>query len=101
MMLNIDGTPMQVRLERMQGSPGPKRVAAYWYWIAGRFTSDPIEAKLFQIAGALTSGDQSAAAIAITVVETDDADKIKAALQRFLDATPNLNTYLTKLAKAR
>ena len=101
MMLNVDGKPMQVRLERMQGSPGPKRVAAYWYWIAGRFTSDPIEAKLFQIAGALTSGYRSAAAIAVTVVETDDTDRNKAALQRFLDATPNLNTYLTNLAKAR
>lgn len=98
--LTVDGAPLKVRLERMQGSPGPKRIAAYWYWIAGKFTSDPIEAKLYQIAGALGSGDRSAAAIAVTTLETDDTDRMNAALQKFLDATPNLGEYLARLSKA-
>ena len=99
--LTVDGSPLRARLERMQGYPGPRRVAAYWYWIAGRYTADPVEAKLYQIAGALTSGDRSAAVIAVTMVEPENRDETKATIQRFLDATPNLNQYLTRLADAQ
>ena len=96
--LTVDGAPLKVKLERMQHYPGPRRVAAYWYWIAGKFTADPIKAKLYQITGALTYGDRAAAAIAVTMMETDDPAAMQAALQRFLDAAPNLNAYLSNLA---
>jgi len=99
--LTVDGAPLRVRLERMKGYPGPRRVAAYWYWIAGHHTADPVEAKLYQVMEALGAGNQSAAAIAITMVEPDDAEAMRATLQRFLDATPNLNDYLHGLADAR
>ncbi len=99
--LTVDGSPLQVRLERMQGYPGPRRVAAYWYWIAGRYTADPVKAKLYQVAGALTSGDRAAAVIAVTMVEPEGPGETKATLQRFLDAMPNLNQYLSRLADAQ
>ncbi len=98
--LTVDGEPLNARLERMQGYPGPRRVAAYWYWIAGHHTSDPIEAKLFQIQEALTTGNRAAAAIAVTMVEPEDPADAKTTIQRFLDAAPNLNGYLSGLATA-
>lgn len=98
--LTVDGQTLNARLERMQGYPGPRRVAAYWYWIAGHHTTDPVQAKLFQIQEALTTGDLSAAAIAITMVEPEDPAETQATIQRFLDAAPNLNEYLANLATA-
>ncbi|MCA8927757.1 MAG: exosortase A [Alphaproteobacteria bacterium] len=101
--LTIDGAPMQVRLERMKGHGGATRVAAYWYWIAGRFTADPVQAKLYQIAGALSHGNKAAAAVAVTMLQPVDADglePLRDTIQRFLDATPNLNAYLRRQAGA-
>jgi len=98
--LTVDGKPLTAKLERMKGPSGERRVAAYWYWIAGHSTADVVQAKLYQVASALGSGDHSAAAIAITMLEPEDPADVQATIQHFLDAMPNLNDYLRQLSDA-
>ncbi|TQV76246.1 exosortase A [Denitrobaculum tricleocarpae] len=66
----IDGEARKVRYVRML-THRRGRVVWYWYWVDGRFTSNPYVAKLLQVKARLLGGVRSAAAIAVATDYTD------------------------------
>lgn len=66
----IEGEARKVNYVRMLAHRRG-RVVWYWYWVDGRFTSNPYIAKLLQVKARLFGGVRSAAAIAVAADYTD------------------------------
>lgn len=96
--LTLDGGTLEVKSERMTALGKAYQTVAYWYWIDGAFTADPIEAKTWQIAAALSGRSQAAAVIALAVENGKTATFPGQTLQDYLKAMPDLSAYLQGLA---
>lgn len=93
------GRTLAVATERLAGPAGQRRLAWYWYWVDGQFTSRPGVAKLHQARAVLFGGDQRAAVIAVSVEESGNAAADGAALQAALDRQPALMQMLKAAAR--
>jgi exosortase A len=70
----LDGLPgmPQAQVDRLvRGSR--QRLVLSWYWVGGRFTASPYEAKLYQSISTLLGIRPAAAAVAISVERPEDA----------------------------
>ena len=68
---DVPGMPA-ARLDRLvRGSR--QRLVLSWYWVGGRFTASPYEAKLYQSVATLLGIRPSAAAVALSVERPEDA----------------------------
>ena len=96
--LTLDGGTLEVKSERMTALGKAYQTVAYWYWIDGAFTADPIEAKTWQIAAALSGRSQAAAVIALAVEDGKTTAFPGQTLLDYLKAMPDLKAYLQGLA---
>lgn len=87
--LPLDGDGRAVAVQRLLGPDGQRRLVWYRYWVDGRFTADPVAAKLLQVKAALAGGDKRAAVLALSIDESGDPEHdraiMRAALVRGLD----------------
>jgi exosortase A len=81
----IAGRP--ARLEVLRGAQAGRLVAS-WYWVAGRLTPDPLEAKLLQTWATLTGGSRSAAVVALSAPFDERAEEALSTLQRLAADLP-------------
>jgi exosortase A len=65
---------------------GQRRLVAVWYWVDGRFTADPLGAKLLQTKAALLGGPASAAVIVASTPYDTDVSVARATLGQALVA---------------
>lgn len=77
----------------LRSRSGPQAILVWqWYWVAGRVTVNPLEAKLFGVLGQLEGRGNPAASILLYATLADDADRdaarawLQAALPRFAPA---------------
>lgn len=63
--------PATLRLSDSGG--GAARLVWYWYWVGGRLTHAPAEAKLYRLLAKLTGGREGAALIVLSTPETENA----------------------------
>ena len=95
--LPIDGDPMEVSCMRVANGDSPLLVCS-WYWVDGKFTGNPIVAKLYQARARLWGGQPAAAIVAVATRDQHASGEARDVLQRFLrDITP-LNAVLRQMA---
>jgi exosortase A len=68
--------------DRLEGPGGP-RLVVWWYWVGGRFTSDPYIAKLYQSIATLTGLEPDAAMLAVST-DLDNRPEAAARIARFV-----------------
>jgi EpsI family protein len=73
---------------------GQRRLVVVWYWVAGRFTDDPLTAKLLQAQAALLGGPTSAAVIVASTPYDADAAAARTTLRQALVAMAPLEHVL-------
>jgi exosortase A len=73
---------------------GQRRLVLVWYWVAGRFTDDPLTAKLLQAQAALLGGPTSAAVIVASTPYDADATAARTTLRQALVAMAPLEHVL-------
>lgn len=95
----IDGSDRMVRMVYLS-SGVRKRLVWYWYWVDGRFTGDPMIAKLLQVKARLVDDVSPAAVIAIAAEYEEKPTDAAAALKRFLGSVSSFRALLEALAKA-
>jgi len=82
----------------LRSRSGPQSILVWqWYWVAGRVTVNPLEAKLYGVLGQLEGrGNPAASVLLYTVMEDEtDHDAARAWLQQALPAfAPPLHTAL-------
>lgn len=84
---------------RLHGAGDERRVVWYWYWVDGRFTASPLVAKLLQAWAVLAAGEQRAAVIALSILETGDAAADQAVLQALLGHGTDYRALMKKAAR--
>ncbi|MBW7930056.1 MAG: EpsI family protein [Gammaproteobacteria bacterium] len=84
---------------RLHGAGDERRVVWYWYWVDGRFTASPLAAKLLQAWAVLSGGEQRAALIALSILETGDAAADQAVLQALLERGTDYRALMKKAAR--
>ena len=82
----VDGRPLTVRVARIASAQGSRLVWS-WYWVDGRFTSNPYRAKFLQLKVRLFGGPPGAAWIVVGGDFRPDAAAAATALQDFLRHT--------------
>jgi EpsI family protein len=65
---------------------GQRRLVIVWYWVAGRFTADPLTAKLLQAKAALLGGPAAAAVLVASTPYHADASDARTTLSQALAA---------------
>jgi EpsI family protein len=85
------------RLEVKDG--GQKRLVLVWYWVGGRFTADPLVAKLLQAKAALLGGPQAAAVIVASAPYAGGPDP-GPTIERAFEAMAPLDGFLSRLGAA-
>lgn len=84
---------------RLHGAGDERRVVWYWYWVDGRFTASPLVAKLLQAWAVLAGGEQRAAVIALSILETGDAAADQAVLRALLGRGTDYQALMKKAAR--
>lgn len=97
--LQAKGLPAKAQLDRL-ASARAQRLVVSWYWVDGRFTADPIIAKLLQVRARLFGADPAAAVIAVAADFHDKPEGAKAAIERFISGMVPLSGYLHALGTA-
>jgi EpsI family protein len=95
----VDGAPLSVAYRRLQ-SAGVDRVVWYWYWVDGRFTSNPYVAKALQAKARLWGGESAAAVVAIAAAEAAIPEGVDDLLGDFLEHAGPLGDMLRRAAAA-
>jgi EpsI family protein len=67
---------------------GQRRLVMAWYWVGGRFTADPLTAKLLQAKAALLGGPAAAAVVVVSTPYRSDASAARAILVEAVAALP-------------
>jgi EpsI family protein len=75
---------------------GQRRLVLVWYWVDGRFTADPLAAKLLQAKAALLGGPAAAAVIAASAPYDTDPTTARATLGEALGALLSLEDVLMR-----
>jgi EpsI family protein len=89
--LDASGLAVQTTQVRFAGQ---RRLVLVWYWVAGRFTADPLTAKLLQAQAALLGGPASAAVLAASTPYDADASDARTTLRQALAAMAPLEHVL-------
>jgi exosortase A len=79
---------------------GQRRLVLVWYWVDGRFTADPLAAKLLQAKAALTGGPAAAAVIVASTPYDADASVARTTLRDALVAMAPLEHVLMRPNRA-
>ncbi len=95
----VDGAPLTLAYRRLQ-SAGVDRVVWYWYWVDGRFTSNPYVAKALQAKARLWGGVGAAAVVAIAAEDAADPEGIDDLLGDYLEHAGPLGDMLRQAAEA-
>lgn len=96
--VDINNLPAQLYRERLSGRYGERQLVWWWYRIDGRFTSDPIRAKLYQLTARLMGRHPPAAIIAVSAHYSERPEEATVVLESFLTAyQPVLAGYLAGL----
>ena len=95
--LMVDGSPLAVKAERMASRQDGQLTVAYWYWVGGEFSTDPLVTKGRQVLSALTQTNQAAAVVALAVKTSPGGAFPASVLQEFLSNTPSIKSYLRSL----
>jgi exosortase A len=91
-----EGAGMPVRsLEVRAGDE--ERLVYLWYWVGGRFTADPLAAKLLQAKAALLGGPDAAALIVVSAPYEGEPSRARATIARAMAALEPLDRYLMRL----
>lgn len=90
----LDGEDKSVHRVRMLKHFSGKRITYQWYWIGGRFTSNPYLAKILQVINQLLSGQEAAASIVISTRYDDFPNTADRVLQDFLSSLQPLSPLL-------
>jgi exosortase A len=93
----VDGAPLTLAYRRML-SAGARRVVWYWYWVDGRFTSNPYVAKALQAKARLWGESGAAAVVAISAEEALASEPIDELLGDFLKHAGPLGDMLRQAA---
>ncbi|HEX6113701.1 MAG TPA: exosortase A [Geminicoccaceae bacterium] len=95
--LNLAGSrqPVQVADVRFAGQ---NRLVLVWYWVDGRFTADPLVAKLLQAKEALLGGPAAAAVIVASTSYRSDAPAARTIIGEALAALEPLQDILKRAA---
>jgi exosortase A len=95
----VDGAPLTLAYRRLL-SAGQGRVVWYWYWVDGRFTSNPYVAKALQAKVRLLGGASAAAVVAIAAEEDPSPEAVDDLLGDFLKHAGPLRDMLRRAAAA-
>lgn len=95
--LRIDGDPMDVPCMRLADNDSPLLVCS-WYWVDGKFTGNPIMAKLYQAKARLWGGQPAAAIVAVATRDRNATGESRGVLQRFLRDVAPLKAALSQMA---
>lgn len=87
------------RIDRLRGAAGRQRLVVSWLWIGGRFTNDPVAAKLFQLDSTLTGRHPAAAQLALSAEIADEPAETLTLLQTFLSGAAPLGSWLDGLQR--
>ena len=93
----VDGAALTLAYRRLL-SAGVGRVVWYWYWVDGRFTSNPYMAKALQAKARLWGGEGAAAVVAIAAEETAAPQGVDDLLRDFLKHADPLGEMLRRAA---
>ena len=86
--------PVQITEARFAGQ---RRLVMAWYWVDGRFTADPLAAKLLQAKAALLGGPAAAAVVVASTPYRSDARNARATLEQALAALAPLEPVLRRV----
>jgi exosortase A len=86
--------PAQVTEARFAGQ---RRLIMAWYWVDGRFTADPLAAKLLQAKAALLGGPAAAAVVVASTPYRRDARDAQTTLEQGLAALAPLEPVLMRV----
>lgn len=86
--------PVQVTEARFAGQ---RRLVVAWYWVDGRFTADPLAAKLLQAKAALLGGPAAAAVVVASAPYRRDARDAQTTLEEALAALAPLEPVLMRV----
>lgn len=75
-----------------------ERVVVFWYWVDGRFMSNPYVAKLMRVRGRLLGGIDAAAVVAVATDHEGGRAEGEAVIQDFLGHVEPLGALLERLA---
>jgi exosortase A len=81
-------------------SGGEMRLLYFWYWVDGRFTADPLVAKLRQAKAALLGGPDAAAVIVLSSPYEAERSTARATIEQALVALEPLPGFLMRLGTA-
>ena len=79
---------------------GQRRLVLAWYWVDGRFTADPVAAKLLQAKAALLGGPAAAAVLVVSTPYGADASDARTTLREALAAMAPLEHVLMRPGRA-
>jgi exosortase A len=88
-----NGLPVHVTEVRFAGQ---RRLVMTWYWVGGRFSADPLAAKVLQAKAALLGGPAAAAVVVVSTPYHGDASAARATLDAALAALPPLEDLLMR-----
>ncbi len=96
----IEGRQLSVIRTRLL-SRRSRRMVWHWYWVNGRYTSNPYLAKLLQAGAELIGGGTAAAVIAVAADYAGAPRTAEIALRDFLDRLCPLSPLLQRAARPR
>ena len=95
------GDDAQIPVRRLQvRTGGENRLAYLWYWVGGRFTADPLAAKLLQAKAALLGGPEAAAVVVVSAPYDLEPSGARATIEQALAALEPLDRFLLRLGSA-
>ena len=97
--LDVSAGEVPVRTVQVRFA-GQRRLVLVWYWVDGRFTADPLIAKLLQAKSALLDGPASAAVVVASTPYDADASAARATLREALRAMAPLEQILIRPGRA-
>jgi exosortase A len=93
--LDASAGPIPVQTTEV-GFAGQRRLVLVWYWVDGRFTADPLAAKLLQTKAAVLGGPPSAAVIVASTPFDGDAAVARATIGQAMVAMAPLDHVLLR-----
>jgi exosortase A len=97
----LKGGAGQLPVQRLEVRSGAEtRLVYLWYWVDGRFTADPLVAKLRQAKAALFGGADAAAVIVLSSPYDAEPASARATIQQALVALERLPGFLMRLGGA-
>ena len=96
----VDGQNLRVAVTRIVGG-GRGRLVLDWYWIGGRYTSDPYLAKALQAYDKLFVGNRLSAAILVSSTYDERPATAMAFLKNFVADLPPLRPVFEQSTKGR